>query len=83
MHAYGCIGEPEIHTLKRRKDDSALILATDGLWDSPGVSVESVARITLRRRGRTARRVCDRLFDLVENSGGPQDDCTIVCVTLN
>ena len=83
MHAYGCISEPEVLTLKRRRDDSAIIIATDGLWDSPGVSLQDVAHVAARRRGRSAKRVCERLLELVEKGGGPYDDCTIVCITLS
>lgn len=82
MHQYGCISEPEIARLQLQKRDAVILLATDGLWDTEGLTADAVLRIASRRRGRTAKRICQKLMRVVEGKGGPSDDCTIVCLTL-
>lgn len=82
MHRYGCVSEPQVHSFRLDKDDSAVILATDGLWDLNAVSSRDLVQMASRRRGRNARHLCEDLMDAVGNVGGPLDDCTVVCLTL-
>lgn len=82
MHQYGCTSEPQTVTMKLKKDDAVIIIASDGLWDTDGITVDSVLRIATDRRKRTSQRICQQLMDAVEDAEGPLDDCTIACMTL-
>lgn len=82
MHQYGCTPEPQISRMRLQKHDAAIIIASDGLWDTNGITAEIVLSIAADKRGRTARRICQQLMVAVEEGDGPNDDCTIVCITL-
>lgn len=82
MHAFGCVPVPQIVTLELHRQHSVLVMASDGLWDSSGLSADMIVRIAGRRRGRSAKRICQQLMDAVVAADGPADDCTIVCLIL-
>lgn len=80
----GIISEPEIRTLPFESvQGGAVIIASDGLWDSSGVSPDIVANTVAQRhqKGRSARRACDDLLELAcGRHEAPNDDCTIACL---
>lgn len=82
----GLDSTPEMETVYLDKiRNGAIVIASDGLWDAPGVSVDIVANLVTKRhrRGRSANRVCKDLLKLACGSNAaPNDDCTIVCLLL-
>lgn len=80
----GIISEPEIRTLPFESvQGGAVIIASDGLWDSSGISPDIVANTVAQRhqKGRSARRACEDLLGLAcGRREAPNDDCTIACL---
>lgn len=82
MHQYGCISDPQIARMSLQKHDAVIIMASDGLWDTPGITEQLILQITGDKKGRTAKRICAQLMQAVEEARGPTDDCTITCIVL-
>lgn len=84
MHQYGCISEPEVQCIRLCQEDSAIVLASDGLWDHEGMTEHDVWQAAAKRPGRTrtAKTVCQTLLEVAGRYGEPSDDCTVACLTL-
>lgn len=83
MRQYGCIAEPDIRQFKLGKRDSAIVIASDGLWDIPSLDVGEVTKIAVQPAQRNAKGVCEKIMGLTEARGGPSDDCTVLCITFD
>lgn len=84
MHQFGCISEPHIESFAIGKEDSAIVLASDGLWDHTGLNEKDVWKAAAKRPGRkrTAKKVCEVMLRIARKYGDPGDDCTVACLTL-
>ena len=83
MQQYGCISDPAIRHLKLRKRDNAIIIASDGLWDVPGMTSTDVVDVTVTKQKRRAKSICKSLLQIAREREGPSDDCTILCIRLD
>lgn len=82
MTQFGCISEPEIKHLKLTKDDLALVVASDGMWDAEKLSMRSVLQAASMKNRREPKKLCEKLLKLAQADGGPSDDCTIACMSF-
>lgn len=80
MQKFGCISDPDIHEFKITRQDKAIILASDGLWDVPGLENTKAVLAATKKFSATPRKVCERLQSAARQHGGAQDDCTIACL---
>lgn len=76
----GCISEPEILSFRILNRDVAFVMATDGLWDSVGVNVKSIASVIESNLSKNVERLCDSISKLAGEQ--PFDDCTVIVVKL-
>lgn len=78
----GCSDQPWVGAVQRRRGDIAIVVASDGLWDQPGVTQKDVARV-VRRAVRQRRYVAAELAKWITRKCGKiKDDCSVVCMTL-
>lgn len=80
MRVNGCISEPEVIKLELLDSDRAIVVATDGLWDVPGLTQSDILNTVAKRR-RHPKFITDELMGIAKSSG-PSDDCTISCMTF-
>lgn len=81
MRESGCISEPDVTTLQLGRRDMAIVLATDGLWDAGhgAIRVADVANAISRVRPDPPS-ACTALINLVNATGGNEDDCTVAVI---
>lgn len=82
MHQYGCISEPSIHRLQLSRDDIAVVIASDGLWDHRGMDIGEIVKVVAKGSGRTACAMCHRVLSVASRHGHTSDDCTVACMTF-
>ncbi|KAI0565333.1 protein phosphatase 2C containing protein [Gracilaria domingensis] len=82
MRQYGCIPDPTYHSFKLEGMDYAFVVASDGLWDVPGLDNEAVVLEATGGLGVNPRQVCNRLQRMARVQEGPADDCTIACMIV-
>lgn len=75
MHRNGCTPLPEIQVVKLLPTDTAIVLATDGLWDCEGVLVRDVLHAVSDGQYDPVR-INQTLLNIA-TATGPSDDCTI------
>ncbi len=80
MLVNGCIPEPEIMSFRILSRDTAIVIASDGLWDAVGVNAKSVAAVVEANLGKDVDKVCDAVLNHAGNQ--PFDDCTVIVVEL-
>lgn len=81
MVVNGCIPEPEIKAFRLTKRDRAVIIASDGLWDTDGIIVKDVTSAVSKSRG-VPQNAVNVLMKNVRRAGGPNDDCTVACLAF-
>lgn len=80
MHKSGCTSEPVISTLQLQPTDTAITLATDGLWDCEGVVVQDVMD-AVKAGDLDPTHINQSLLDTAAATG-PSDDCTIATLVF-
>lgn len=84
MKINGCLSTPDIATFAMNKNDRAIVIATDGLWDTDGVLLKDVMQ-SVSKSASTSKEACTFLGNLVQSKTrtGPTDDCTIACLKFH
>ncbi|KAA8496519.1 putative protein phosphatase 2C 2 [Porphyridium purpureum] len=82
MRPNGVICEPEITKKKLTEDDKYIVVASDGLWDEDGMSLQYACNVTFKHARKGPLAVSKALLKAV-SADGPMDDCTIVTLSLN
>lgn len=82
MQVYGCISKPHIQSFKLKKEDCAVLVASDGFWDHEGLEMEKVIQMAARCKRETPKLLCEQLMEMAYLHGQPTDDCTIACLTM-
>ena len=82
----GIIAEPEVKEYQLTKDDKAIIIATDGLWEY--TTNEEVANVVKNLwNKKDANIIINELYKLSTEKWNKEncnrDDTTIICVLLN
>ena len=78
------ISTPEISYRALTSDDRFLILASDGFWDTPGISTEWVATVaTEARQSGNADDAAQCILDRLREMGSPGDDVSIVVLLFD
>lgn len=73
------IPTPEISHLALTSDDRFLILASDGFWDTPGISMKWVATVvTEAQQNGNDERAAQYILDRLRERGSPGDDVSII-----
>jgi serine/threonine protein phosphatase PrpC len=80
MRKNGCIPLPEIRKMALHPTDTAITVATDGLWDCEGLVVRHVLE-AVEKSGLDPARINQKLLSLA-TATGPSDDCTIATLVF-
>lgn len=75
MHKNGCTSCPEIYSMRLLPTDTAIVLASDGLWDCEGVLVRDV--LTAVSDCEYDPVILNQSLLRLATATGPSDDCTI------
>lgn len=74
---------PEVTSLDLWPEDVFLVLASDGLWDTEGVTNEWVVQTVLQGLTEKPLNIAKYLLERVHGVGRPGDDVTIAIIVFN